>query len=64
MEISSFPLIDTHAHLCDSMFDRDRSDILRRAQLAGIEKIISVSEDLVDAKNNLELAFEKWLYKK
>ena len=56
MEISSFPLIDTHAHLCDSMFDRDRSDILRRAQLAGIEKIISVSEDLVEAKNNLELA--------
>jgi TatD DNase family protein len=56
MTISPFPLIDTHTHLCDSIFDHDRSDILKRARSTGIEKIISVSEDLADAKCNLDLA--------
>ena len=49
-------LIDTHAHLCDPVFDPDRSAVLRRAADAGIEAIIAVGENLSDAKRNLELA--------
>lgn len=49
-------LTDTHTHLCDPVFDPDRSEVLRRAADAGIESIIAVAENLSDAKRNLELA--------
>jgi TatD DNase family protein len=49
-------LMDTHTHLCDPVFDPDRSEVLRRAADAGIEAIIAVGENLSDAKKNLELA--------
>jgi TatD DNase family protein len=49
-------LTDTHTHLCDPVFDPDRSEVLRRAVDAGIEAIIAVGENLSDAKKNLELA--------
>jgi len=63
MNSFSFPLIDTHTHLCDSVFDHDRSDILMRARSAGIERVISVSEDLADARRNLGLAHQFSLIK-
>jgi TatD DNase family protein len=44
-------LTDTHAHLCDPVFDPDRSEVLRRAVEAGIEAIIAVGENLSDAKS-------------
>jgi TatD DNase family protein len=44
-------LIDTHTHLCDPVFDPDRSEVIRRAIEAGIEAIIAVGENLSDAKN-------------
>lgn len=49
-------LIDTHAHICDPAFDPDRTQVLKRAEEAGISAIIAVGEDLEDAEKNLELA--------
>ena len=49
-------LIDTHAHLCDPVFDADRETVLDRAEAAGVSGIIAVGENLDDARKNLELA--------
>ena len=49
-------MIDTHTHLCDPIFDEDRSGVLERAKEAGVSAIITVSEDLDDARRNLGLA--------
>jgi TatD DNase family protein len=49
-------IIDTHAHLCDSVFDADREVVLERALRAGLSAIIAVGEDLADAEKNLLLA--------
>jgi TatD DNase family protein len=49
-------LTDTHAHLCDPVFDRDREEVLERAKAVGIDAIVTVEENLADARRNLELA--------
>lgn len=49
-------LVDTHAHLCDPVFDADRHEVLERAVRAGIGAVIAVGETLADAERNLELA--------
>ena len=49
-------LTDTHAHLCDPVFDPDRDEVLKRATAAGIGAVSLVGEDLKDARRNLELA--------
>jgi TatD DNase family protein len=49
-------LIDTHAHLCDPLFDADRADVLERALKAGVSAVIAVGENLADAETNLLLA--------
>lgn len=49
-------IIDTHTHICDPVFDKDREEVLKRARAAGIATIISVSENLTDAERNIELA--------
>ncbi len=51
-------LTDTHAHLCDHVFDPDRSLVLEKARLAGISSVIAVAENLSDAEKNLVLANE------
>ena len=51
-----FRLVDTHAHICDSAFDKDRAEVLERACRAGVDAIIVVGENLSDARKNLELA--------
>ena len=53
---SERPLVDTHAHLCEPVFDRDRETVLRRAGEAGVEWIVAVGETLEDARKNLQLA--------
>jgi len=50
------PIIDTHTHLCDPVFDDDRGEVLKRARDAGVAAIIAVSENLFDAQRNMELA--------
>ena len=49
-------LIDTHAHLCDPIFDTDRGAVIERAQRAGVSTIIAVGENLLDAEKNLQMA--------
>lgn len=53
---SSIPVIDTHAHICDPVFDPDREKMLERARAAGLSAIIAVGEDLSDARHNLAMA--------
>ena len=49
-------LVDTHAHLCDALFDPDRTEVLERAKAVGVTAILAVGEDLADARRNLDLA--------
>ena len=49
-------IVDTHAHICDPVFDEDRSEVLERAGNAGITAVIAVGEDLADARKNIDLA--------
>lgn len=49
-------MVDTHAHLCDPVFDADRELVLLRASKAGVSIIVAVGEDRADAEKNLELA--------
>lgn len=48
--------MDAHAHLCDPVFDIDRTAVIKRARAAGVNAIIAVSENLSDTKRNIELA--------
>jgi TatD DNase family protein len=52
----TFRVVDTHAHLCDPLFDNDRDEVLERAMNAGVSAIVVVSETLSDVHKNLELA--------
>ena len=49
-------IIDTHTHLCDTVFEADRDQVLERARASGVGSIILVGEDLQDARRNLALA--------
>ena len=48
-------MVDTHAHICDPVFDPDRSEVLERAAAAGVSTIIAVGENIADARRNIEL---------
>ncbi|MFC1523931.1 TatD family hydrolase [Thermodesulfobacteriota bacterium] len=50
------PITDTHAHLCDPVFDQDREDIIARAASRGVTAVICVGETLADGQRNIELA--------
>jgi TatD DNase family protein len=54
--MSDYKIVDTHAHLCDPIFDSDRKVVLKKAQANGLAAIVAVSENLSDAHRNLELA--------
>lgn len=49
-------LIDTHCHLNFHAFDKDLDDVVRRAQEAGVEKIIIPGTDLASSKRAVEIA--------
>ncbi|MDD2586337.1 MAG: TatD family hydrolase [Syntrophomonadaceae bacterium] len=49
-------LIDTHAHLQDEQYKEDLQDVLKRAEDAGLEKIICVGYDYASSCQALELA--------
>ena len=49
-------MIDSHAHLCDNRFERDRDQVIRRAQDAGVELIVCPGTDLADSRKAVELA--------
>jgi TatD DNase family protein len=43
-------LIDSHAHLTDKAFAADLAEVLERAALAGVDRIVTVAETLDDAE--------------
>lgn len=49
-------IIDTHAHLCDPAFGTNLDQVLSKASRAGVSAVITVSENISDAKRNIELA--------
>lgn len=50
------PLIDTHAHIQDALFDRDREAVLARARAAGLQSMVCVGYDLDSSRRAVELA--------
>ncbi|MGQ9823826.1 MAG: TatD family hydrolase [Desulfotomaculales bacterium] len=51
-------LVDTHAHLIDGRFDRDRQEVLERAKAAGVALIVNVGYDLESSRKSVALAGE------
>jgi TatD DNase family protein len=49
-------MIDTHAHLDMSDFDRDRAEVITRASDAGVGAIISVGTDLNSSRKAIEIS--------
>lgn len=55
-ENSHFFLTDTHAHLASSRFEGVVGELIARAAVAGVERIVSISCDMEDSLANLEFA--------
>ena len=49
-------IFDTHSHICDSVLDADRAEVLRKAREVGVGAIVAVGEDLSDAQRNIQIA--------
>jgi len=49
-------LFDTHAHFCDEQYDKDRSEVIKRARDNGVEYILTVSTDVASSVENITLA--------
>jgi TatD DNase family protein len=49
-------LIDTHCHLQDRKFDSDRDDVITRAREAGITRMLTIGEDLLDSRRAIAIA--------
>ena len=56
-------LFDAHAHLAAPDFADDLSDVLARAESAGVRGVVTVGETLADAKRILDLAVRHPLIK-
>lgn len=51
-------LIDTHAHLDFSEFDKDRNEVIAKAWDSGISYIVNIGADLESSKRSVKLAWE------
>jgi len=49
-------IIDSHAHLDMKDFDKDRDEVVERAQAAGVEIVINPGGDLESSRHSCELA--------
>ncbi len=49
-------LFDSHAHLTDGRFDSDLSDVLERAEAAGVDALVTIASDLEDARSAIDVA--------
>jgi len=49
-------LCDTHCHLDFDWFDADRGDVLARAKLAGVNRLLNPGVDLASSRKAVELA--------
>ena len=52
------PLIDSHAHLDFDRFDTDRSEVLERARLAGVDTVVTIGTTIQSSQRALGLAQE------
>ncbi len=52
------PLIDTHAHIHIDTFNADRTEVLARAQAAGVARLINIGYDLPSSYASAALAAE------
>ncbi len=50
------PLIDTHCHIAGPEFDADREAVIRRAQAAGVTRMVVVGTDLPSSRQCVALA--------
>ncbi|NTU43296.1 MAG: hypothetical protein HGA78_09675, partial [Nitrospirales bacterium] len=49
-------MIDTHCHLDMEPFNGDREEVIRRAQEAGLEAVISIGSDFKGSEGAVALA--------
>ena len=49
-------LVDTHCHLDFPEFDQDRDEVIKRANLSGIDYIINIGSSIEGSRKSLELA--------
>jgi TatD DNase family protein len=49
-------LIDSHAHLDMEDFDADRDQVIKRARLGGIARIVTIGIDLASSRKAIEIA--------
>jgi TatD DNase family protein len=54
--MTSYGLVDTHAHLMDAAFDLDRDQVVARARDAGVVRMLLVGYDRVSSDAAVELA--------
>ena len=50
------PVTDSHCHLTDERFNGDRSEVLARAQAAGVARIVSIGSSAADSDVAADLA--------
>ncbi len=51
-------MFDTHAHIHDAAFDGDRDEMLERAGLAGVDRIVTIGTDLADSRRARDVALD------
>lgn len=51
-------MIDSHCHLADTQFEKDRPEVLARARAAGVEKIICIADSLAEGEACIGIAEE------
>lgn len=49
-------MIDSHCHLADKAFDADRNDVIDRARAAGISPMVTIADNLDEAKTCINIA--------
>ncbi len=49
-------LFDSHAHLDDPRFDKDRDEIISESFASGVKKIINIGADIETSENSVKLA--------
>jgi TatD DNase family protein len=54
-DVARPPLIDTHTHLQDPLFDDDRDDVLAQAEATGLRAMICVGYDVDSSRRAVEL---------
>ena len=51
-------IVETHVHLCDEKFDGDRTEVLKRANTAGVIKFLNIGAELKEIRAIAALEIE------